>query len=119
MHEYCKTNKHIFQIDKTIGGSDFEFVELVEGIGHAVDVHYGDMTDIRQPEIDLMNEADLVTPDGMPLVWGLRALGARDATRVYGPDVTPMILGAAQREGIPVGFYGASEETLKSAAEAG
>ncbi len=60
----------------------------------------------------IMNDADLVTADGMPLVWGLRMLGAREATRVYGPDLTPVVLAAAQREGIPVGFYGASQGTL-------
>jgi len=60
----------------------------------------------------IMNGADLVTPDGMPLVWGLRALGARHASRVYGPDLTPILLGAAEREGVPVGFYGAGERTL-------
>ena len=65
----------------------------------------------------LTNEADLVTPDGMALVWGLRALGAREATRVYGPDLMPVILDAAQREGIPVGFYGASQATLNKLAE--
>jgi N-acetylglucosaminyldiphosphoundecaprenol N-acetyl-beta-D-mannosaminyltransferase len=61
----------------------------------------------------IMNQADLVTPDGMPLVWGLRMLGARDATRVYGPDLTPVVLGAAERAGVPVGFYGASPGTLE------
>ena len=61
----------------------------------------------------IMNEADLVTPDGMPLVWGLRLLGAREATRVYGPDLTPVVLGAAERAGVPVGFYGASPGTLE------
>jgi N-acetylglucosaminyldiphosphoundecaprenol N-acetyl-beta-D-mannosaminyltransferase len=61
----------------------------------------------------IMNEADLVTPDGMPLVWGLRMLGAREATRVYGPDLTPLVLGAAERAGVPVGFYGASPGTLE------
>src|SRR5688572_9501695 len=30
----------------------------------------------------LVNDSELVTPDGVPLVWSLRALGARDATRV-------------------------------------
>lgn len=60
----------------------------------------------------IMNEADLVTPDGMPLVWGLRALGAKGATRVYGPDLTPVVLKAAEREGMPVGFYGGSPKTL-------
>lgn len=60
----------------------------------------------------VINEADLVTPDGMPLVWGLRALGVARATRVYGPDLTLHTLEAAESEGVPVGFYGAGKETL-------
>jgi N-acetylglucosaminyldiphosphoundecaprenol N-acetyl-beta-D-mannosaminyltransferase len=59
-----------------------------------------------------MNAADLVTPDGMPLVWGLRLLGIRRASRVYGPDLVPAVLAAAAREGIPVGFYGATDAVL-------
>lgn len=62
----------------------------------------------------IMNEADLVTPDGMPLVWGLRALGVREAERVYGPDLTPAILSAAAAKGVEVGFYGASQKVLDS-----
>jgi N-acetylglucosaminyldiphosphoundecaprenol N-acetyl-beta-D-mannosaminyltransferase len=61
-----------------------------------------------------MNEADLVTPDGMPLVWGLRRLGIPKATRVYGPDLTPVVLDMAESEGIPVGFYGASPDVLRA-----
>ena len=61
----------------------------------------------------VMNGADLVTPDGVPLVWSLRALGVRGATRVYGPYLTPRLLEAAEREGLPVGFYGAAPETLE------
>ncbi len=60
----------------------------------------------------VMNEADLVTPDGMPLVWGMRLLGASGATRVYGPDLTPVVLGEAERAGVPVGFYGATAPVL-------
>jgi N-acetylglucosaminyldiphosphoundecaprenol N-acetyl-beta-D-mannosaminyltransferase len=59
-----------------------------------------------------LNAADMVNPDGMPLVWALRAMGERAATRVYGPDATQVILDAAQDSGIRVGFYGGSEETL-------
>lgn len=33
------------------------------------------------------NEAGLVTPDGMPLVWLARAAGHRHVERVYGPDL--------------------------------
>lgn len=61
---------------------------------------------------EVMNQADLVTPDGMPLVWGLRLLGRRSASRVYGPDLMPLVLEQAEREGIPVGFYGASQQVL-------
>ncbi len=60
----------------------------------------------------VMNQADLVTPDGMPLVWGLRLLGARAATRVYGPDLTLHTLAAAMQAELPVGFYGGSPVAL-------
>jgi len=61
----------------------------------------------------VMNQADLVTPDGMPVVWGLRLLGNPGATRVYGPDLTPILLENAADRGLPVGFYGAQPETLQ------
>jgi len=61
----------------------------------------------------VMNQADLVTPDGMPVVWGLRLLGHKNASRVYGPDLTPMLLEMAAEVGLPVGFYGGAPEVLK------
>ena len=60
----------------------------------------------------VMEQADLVTSDGMPLVWMLRELGCRSATRVYGPDLTPLVLQAAADAGIPVGFYGGTDAVL-------
>ena len=59
------------------------------------------------------NEADLVTPDGMPLVWGLKRLGHPGATRVYGPDLTLIVLQLAADAGIPVGFYGSTPEVIQ------
>jgi len=64
--------------------------------------------------LEVMNAADLVTPDGMPLVWGLRRLGVASATRVYGPDLTPLVLAAAADAGVEVGFYGSSPEVLSA-----
>jgi N-acetylglucosaminyldiphosphoundecaprenol N-acetyl-beta-D-mannosaminyltransferase len=60
----------------------------------------------------IVNGASLVTPDGVPLVWSLRLLGVPHATRVYGPGLTPRLCERAAREGVPVGFYGGSQETL-------
>ncbi len=48
----------------------------------------------------------LAVPDGQPLVWALRALGHRDATRVYGPDLMAAFCARAARERIPVYLYG-------------
>jgi N-acetylglucosaminyldiphosphoundecaprenol N-acetyl-beta-D-mannosaminyltransferase len=62
---------------------------------------------------DAMNQADLVTSDGMPLVWLLRHLGVGDATRVYGPDLTLAVLQAAANAGVAVGFFGGSPTVLQ------
>jgi N-acetylglucosaminyldiphosphoundecaprenol N-acetyl-beta-D-mannosaminyltransferase len=59
-----------------------------------------------------MNGADIVNPDGMPLVWALRLLGVPDAVRVYGPDFTLVLLREAERNRIPVGFLGSTESVL-------
>jgi N-acetylglucosaminyldiphosphoundecaprenol N-acetyl-beta-D-mannosaminyltransferase len=61
---------------------------------------------------NVINGADLVTPDGMPLVWSLKLEGVRNASRVYGPDLTPFVLRAAEQQGVPVGFYGGSSFVL-------
>lgn len=59
----------------------------------------------------IINQADLVTPDGMPLVWSLRALGAHGQQRVYGPDLTLHVAQAASEGRVPVGFYGGDPAT--------
>ncbi len=61
----------------------------------------------------VMEQADLVTSDGMPLVWMLRALGLRQATRVYGPNLTLLVIQAAVSQKIPVAFYGGTPEVLR------
>jgi N-acetylglucosaminyldiphosphoundecaprenol N-acetyl-beta-D-mannosaminyltransferase len=50
--------------------------------------------------------ATLAVPDGQPLVWALRALGHRHATRVYGPDLMAAFCARAARTGIPIFLYG-------------
>lgn len=62
---------------------------------------------------EVVNAADLVTPDGMPLVWILRWLGFRQQERVYGPTLTMHVLKSANKEGIAIGFYGGTPITLE------
>ncbi|HYB98189.1 MAG TPA: WecB/TagA/CpsF family glycosyltransferase [Candidatus Limnocylindrales bacterium] len=62
---------------------------------------------------DVVNGADLVTADGVPLVWCLRLLGLRDATRVHGPWLLPFLCEQAARRGVPVGFYGGEDDVMR------
>jgi len=62
---------------------------------------------------NVVEHADLVTPDGMPLVWMMRLKGQRYQQRVYGPTLMLYVLEAAARESIPVGFYGGGSEVLE------
>ncbi len=67
-----------------------------------------DAADFRK----IVNAADLVTPDGMPLVWVLRVMGIRRTPRVDGSALTFHVCEAAAREGVPIALYGGSEETV-------
>jgi N-acetylglucosaminyldiphosphoundecaprenol N-acetyl-beta-D-mannosaminyltransferase len=62
----------------------------------------------------VVNSADMVTPDGMPLVWTLARLGVKLDDRVYGPTLMLHICEAAEKNGIPIGFYGGIPETLEA-----
>lgn len=61
----------------------------------------------------LVNDADLITADGMPLVWNLRRQGIRGQGRVCGPDLLMHLCAAAARHGLPVGFLGAEPPVLE------
>lgn len=79
---------------------------------HAANVHMVmegvDDSAFRQ----VTNTADLVTSDGMPLVWALKLLGVPEAERVYGPTLTLHVCEAAARQGVPIGLYGGTPESL-------
>jgi N-acetylglucosaminyldiphosphoundecaprenol N-acetyl-beta-D-mannosaminyltransferase len=50
--------------------------------------------------------ASLTVPDGMPLVWALRALGHPLPDRVYGPELMARACARAAARGTPVFLYG-------------
>jgi N-acetylglucosaminyldiphosphoundecaprenol N-acetyl-beta-D-mannosaminyltransferase len=55
------------------------------------------------------NNAGLVTPDGMPLVWWSKAAGCRNVTRVYGPDLLLSCCRRSLTTGYRHFFYGGIE----------
>jgi N-acetylglucosaminyldiphosphoundecaprenol N-acetyl-beta-D-mannosaminyltransferase len=66
----------------------------------------------RPEYLRVINGADVITPGGMPLVWALRRMALPAQQRVYGPQMMLQICSAAASEGIPIGLYGATAETL-------
>jgi N-acetylglucosaminyldiphosphoundecaprenol N-acetyl-beta-D-mannosaminyltransferase len=61
---------------------------------------------------EILNEADIATPDGMPVVWALRSFGSSGQQRVYGPTLMLEICRKAATEGHRVFLYGGREKTL-------
>jgi N-acetylglucosaminyldiphosphoundecaprenol N-acetyl-beta-D-mannosaminyltransferase len=52
------------------------------------------------------NQAGLVTPDGMPLVWMSRLLGQPQTRRVYGPDLMRALSALSAKRGYRQFYYG-------------
>ena len=79
----------------------------------ALAVH-GVMTGRFDPaQQQLLNEFDIVVPDGQPVRWGLNLLHGTHLTEpVRGTDLTLHVLEAAERTGLPVFFYGSRQPVL-------
>lgn len=61
---------------------------------------------------NIINQAALITPDGMPLVWAMRLLGIKKQSRVYGPDLMLAFCERASQKEIPIFLYGSTEKIL-------
>lgn len=74
---------------------------------------HGIMAAKRDSELrSIINRADIVTPDGMPIVWALRSLGQRGQQRVYGPNLMLALCQEAAERGHRIFLYGSRPEVL-------
>ncbi len=60
---------------------------------------------------NIINNADMVTPDGMPVVWLGKWRGQHTIGRTYGPDLMLAACSLSEQKGFRHYFYGGSEET--------
>lgn len=60
----------------------------------------------------IVNGADLVTPDGMPLAKAISFIYGKKQDRVAGMDLLPDLLKLADKEGLSCFIYGGSDEML-------
>jgi len=71
----------------------------------------------RHPElVDILRRADLVTPDGMPIIWTARLLGTPLKTRVAGADLVPRLAQEAALRNRSLYFLGGREDVGREAA---
>jgi len=65
---------------------------------------------IRDPELkEILSACDLVLPDGMPLVWASRLMGASLQERVSGSDLVPRLVELAAARGYAIFLLGSTE----------
>lgn len=62
------------------------------------------------------NNAGLVTPDGMPIVWALKAMGFSEVDRVYGPDLMLMLCERGVKRGYRHYLYGGHPGVVRNLA---
>lgn len=59
-----------------------------------------------------LQNSDMNTADGMPLVWMQRLLGTPKASRVYGPTLMLKTLEKANKEKLRIAFYGGHPDRM-------
>ncbi len=64
----------------------------------------------------ILQEADMATADGMPLVWSARLLGVPLRGRVTGADMVPALAERAAQKGYSIYFLGAAPGVAEKAA---
>lgn len=62
----------------------------------------------------IVNNANITTPDGVPLTWAMRMLYNIKQDRVAGMDLLPELLQQASEQKLPVFFYGGTSEMLNN-----
>ncbi|MEO7044801.1 MAG: WecB/TagA/CpsF family glycosyltransferase [Ferruginibacter sp.] len=64
--------------------------------------------------LQIIRDADLITPDGIPLIWALRILYSLKQDRVAGMDLLPDLLRKIESQNIGVYFYGSTDIVLNN-----
>ncbi|MGB7413597.1 MAG: WecB/TagA/CpsF family glycosyltransferase [Thermosynechococcaceae cyanobacterium] len=67
----------------------------------------------RNPDFgSVLQNADMVTPDGRPLVWMMKTMGALQQDRVAGMDIFTALCQAAPREKVSIFLLGSQSDIL-------
>jgi len=82
-----------------------------------VNLHSAKNYKVRHPELmAILRQADVITPDGMPLIWFSQLLGKPLQQRVTGADLVPQIAVEAARLKKSIFFLGGDGDVARRAA---
>lgn len=99
----------------------FDFIARREHTYVCITGVHGVMESQRDPSLKkIHNEAGMVTPDGMPMVWINKLRGNSHVTRVYGPDLMLEVCQQGVARGTKHFMYGGADgvaELLKQKLE--
>ncbi len=59
----------------------------------------------------ILGNADMITPDGMPLVWMAKIMGDKNIARTYGPDLMLALCEKGKERGYKHYLYGGTKST--------
>lgn len=62
----------------------------------------------------IVNNANIVAPDGVPLAKAFQSLYDVRQERVAGMDMLPSLIADCEREGLSIFFFGSTDETLQA-----
>jgi len=63
---------------------------------------------------DVVNQANLVLPDGKPIAYVLNLMYGTEQVRIAGMDLLPVLLGEVEKKDLSVFFYGGTPEMLEA-----
>jgi len=87
----------------------------ISGKGHYIcvsNVHQCIEAQDNSKFAEVINNADLVIPDGRPIYWALKLLGHNNAEHLPGYYITKKICQFAAEDNLKVGFYGGESDAL-------
>lgn len=82
----------------------------------AAEAIHGVMSGVLDPEHQYrLNHFSLILPDAQGVRWAMNLLySTRLGDRVYGPNLTLAVCARAEKEGLPVFFYGSNPQTIEA-----
>lgn len=110
--------RRVINVDISIG-SFAEHVQAICSLGSrhqssyvcCVNSHMA--VEAREPSFNaVVNNADMATADGMPILYSMQWLAKVKQERVAGNDLMPALLQEAERKGLGVYLYGGKQEVL-------